>query len=306
VVCGDQVFLATDGLEVEKVGLLHPSCFKCCKCASILNVGNYKSFKGLVYCVNHYKEVMDLSKFSDIKQSTDKKSDSNKPKCAVCSQAVYPMDSLQIERVGTIHQDCLKCSVCSSKLNMSNHKTNNGALYCVSHYQSLQNEINQKGETGLKSTEKKTDSKKPKCVVCQSAVYPMDSLEIEKVGTIHQDCLKCSKCSSKLNMSNHKTHNGALFCVSHYQAIQNEMNQKGASGLKSDKSTGSSTKPKCGICSEPVYVTDCLEYEDKGMFHPQCFKCNKCSTILTASSAKHFKGLFFCSTHYKEKVDGKF
>jgi len=226
--------------------------------------------------------------------------------CIICGDTVYPIDSLEVAKIGTIHADCLKCCKCSTKLNVGNHKTYEGGIYCGSHYKAIQDEINQKGRSNMKSSKATTGSSNKKiCPVCNETVFPMDSIEIEKIGTIHSDCLKCCKCSTKLNVGNHKTYEGGIYCGSHYKAIQDEINQKGMSNVKSStlNSQGMSNKKTCVVCNEIVYPLDLLDLDKIGIIHESCLKCYNCSTKLNMTNYKTLQGSIYCFGHYKAIQD---
>lgn len=54
----NQVVYFKERLEVDNQIFHKDSCFKCHKCKAPLNIGNYKSFKGVIYCQIHYKDVV--------------------------------------------------------------------------------------------------------------------------------------------------------------------------------------------------------------------------------------------------------
>jgi cysteine/glycine-rich protein len=188
--CGEAVYI-TDQLECGEK-FYHPTCFKCKTCKSGLNLGNYKSLNGFIYCQTHYKEETNPHNISEMKKSTistDKKS--TKPICPVCNDPVYPLDRLDIGDLA-LHSTCLKCSVCKSALNTGNYKSLNGVIYCVSHYKKVTE--NQRPQELLQKDVK--PSSKPKCPGCGENVYQLDMLAVGESDIFHTTCFKCSKCKT--------------------------------------------------------------------------------------------------------------
>lgn len=303
--CGDAVY-PIDSLVCGEV-TYHETCFKCADCKTALNLGNYKSLEGQIYCVSHYNKRTDPSKTSVLynnekKETTEEKkelkSTSNKPKCPTCGDAVYLIDKLECgDKV--YHQTCFKCVKCKTALNLGNYKSLDGVIYCVSHYleQSNPHKVSEfKGTT-------KTSSKNPKCAYCGESVFLIDKLECGD-QTFHQNCFKCCKCKTALNLGNYKSLDGQIYCVSHYKEKTDPSKTSVLFNSSLDKKTESSEKknsdrPKCPMCSLTVYITDKLDVDDN-VFHPTCFKCYKCKIALNLSNYKSFKGSYYCSTHYKE------
>jgi len=62
--CNDTVFRGDSFFEISDLRY-HQSCFKCSQCKMSLNIGNYKSYSGKIYCVRHYNDATDPMKMMD-------------------------------------------------------------------------------------------------------------------------------------------------------------------------------------------------------------------------------------------------
>lgn len=164
-VCAKTVYLAEKLIVEDKNDkrLFHKTCFKCSVCSLTLDLRSYGSIDGKLFCKNHLKEQSKIntpansvavspssfipeveksntqnnketpehiaSKFKGLGSATDK--------CKACGKSVYATEkSVLTEGFGkqvTYHKQCLKCSVCSVKLDVSNYGIANGILFCHVH-----------------------------------------------------------------------------------------------------------------------------------------------------------------------------
>jgi len=170
-VCGKVVYLA-EKLVVEernKKKLYHKNCFKCTSCDIILDLRNYGSHKEKIYCKTHLKEQLEInkpasstfvsSKASFIPESektegqAKEKSEtpehikeklrsfsSQTEKCTACGKTVYATERIIVEELKVqkpYHKNCLRCSHCNTKLDLSNYGSSKGVIYCLLHLKEI-------------------------------------------------------------------------------------------------------------------------------------------------------------------------
>eukprot|EP01114_Cavostelium_apophysatum_P017281 TRINITY_DN509_c0_g1_i1.p1 TRINITY_DN509_c0_g1~~TRINITY_DN509_c0_g1_i1.p1 ORF type:complete len:589 (-),score=221.48 TRINITY_DN509_c0_g1_i1:184-1950(-) len=163
VSCGKTVYLAEKMLVEDKneKRLFHKTCFKCTDCNLILDLRNYGSVEGKIYCKNHLKDhqksstpsgyVSSPSSFipeSKEEKSTQKsqtpdaiankfKGLGSSDKCKSCGKSVYQAEKVNLQEghsgSSIYHKTCLKCSVCNIKLDIHNYGVSNGVLFCNVH-----------------------------------------------------------------------------------------------------------------------------------------------------------------------------
>jgi len=165
VSCAKTVYLAEKMLVEDKneKRLFHKACFKCSVCSLVLDLRNYGSLDGKIYCKNHLKELGGLGKsasgntfvsgnasFIPATQEEKKAEKSATPeniaskfkgiqgeteKCKECNKTVYATEKVTVpgKQGGLFHKTCFKCSVCSTKLDVTNYGSSNGRLFCNTH-----------------------------------------------------------------------------------------------------------------------------------------------------------------------------
>jgi len=149
-----------------KKELFHGNCFRCTDCNALLEMHTFGSDKGIVYCANHHKAHVNLSKWENLptptnfvpvekalvterKETPDSvaqtvkkfKEGADTNKCAVCGKAVYLAEKMDVEMKGEkklYHKICFKCSVCSVHLELRTFDSQNGILYCKTHLPQIQ------------------------------------------------------------------------------------------------------------------------------------------------------------------------
>jgi len=166
-VCAKAVYMAERLIVEDKDGkrLFHQNCFKCTVCQLKLDLRNYGSSEGMIYCKNHLKEVTRTDKSTNAyvssgsfvpetkgeeKTSVEKKqtpdhitahfrSNTASEKCESCGKIVYPIERIVIEELNSphiYHKNCLRCTQCEIKLDVHNYGQVSGKLYCKAHLKS--------------------------------------------------------------------------------------------------------------------------------------------------------------------------
>jgi cysteine/glycine-rich protein len=76
-ICNEQVF-QIDKIEIENLQF-HKVCFKCCDCNKNLTLNDFRKFNEKIYCVKHYKFVVNPNfKLEHIPEDPKKKKEINK------------------------------------------------------------------------------------------------------------------------------------------------------------------------------------------------------------------------------------
>ncbi|RWW53831.1 hypothetical protein BHE74_00039657, partial [Ensete ventricosum] len=138
-----------------------------------LQLGNYNSFEGVLYCRPHfdqiYKSTGSLDKSFEVMcsnadielkyslQNANKVSSAfagTREKCVGCKKTVYPIERVTVN--GTAyHKSCFKCSHGGCTISPSNYIAHEGTLYCKHHHIQL---IKQKGNYSKLEDEKEKAS----------------------------------------------------------------------------------------------------------------------------------------------------
>ncbi|KAF1871399.1 hypothetical protein Lal_00020192 [Lupinus albus] len=182
--CDKTVYLV-DKLTADN-RVYHKACFRCHHCKGTLKGGsilpppffvfmnklierliylqlsNYNSFEGVLYCRPHFDQLFKRTGSLDKSfegtpkiAKPEKASDNMKPaaakvssmfggtrdKCAGCQKTVYPIEKVTVN--GTpYHKSCFKCSHGGCVISPSNYIAHEGKLYCKHHHIQL---IKEKG-----------------------------------------------------------------------------------------------------------------------------------------------------------------
>lgn len=147
--------------------------------------------------------------------------------CWICSGQIVDMYFLTVGSKFTIHMECLKCSVCSQKLEMqSKCFVRRGRFFCPEHY----------------GSERETS-----CAGCRAKLMPNDYvIRPSSHHTYHMSCFKCSQCLRQIEPgSKHAIINDAVFCSQHYMGLDEPLdlnnNNNNADPMRYDHSFSSSS-----------------------------------------------------------------
>jgi hypothetical protein len=98
----------------------------------------------------------------------------------------------------------------------------------------------------------------------------------------HLDCFTCEVGGHKIGENvNFHAHEGKIYCPTHFEEI---------------------VLNKCSGCQKLIrgqYIKIMDKY-----YHPECWKCKDCSTVLTASTCTHHQNVWYCKTCFA-KVKAK-
>eukprot|EP01117_Protostelium_nocturnum_P019597 TRINITY_DN8539_c0_g1_i4.p1 TRINITY_DN8539_c0_g1~~TRINITY_DN8539_c0_g1_i4.p1 ORF type:complete len:613 (-),score=298.29 TRINITY_DN8539_c0_g1_i4:108-1946(-) len=293
--CSKSVYAAERLLVEDKSGkrLFHKTCFKCSVCNLTLDLRNYGSKNGVIYCKNHLKEAElnelkeksaagasttnyvptattfvpvdePVKKEKEVNQSSSATSEKFKKfreegetnKCESCSKSVYAAERLLVEDKSgkrLFHKTCFKCSVCNLTLDLRNYGSKNGVIYCKNHLKEA--ELNELKE---KSAGGSSFSSSPKSFV-------------PEVGSEE----KKPKPSTDT-----PDHIASKF-----------------------KSLG--TAEKCKACGKSVYATEKIVVEElnsSSIYHKACLKCTTCNVKVDLSTFGSSGGVIYCKTHLKKEA----
>ncbi len=131
---------------------------------------------------------------------------------------------------------------------------------CSTCHKKLMNDDFFESRAGLSNCDKCHLATLDVCVACRKPIAGGSHSTVDG-HKYHSACFVCATCHAPL--TKFAEHNGKFFCEPHYQAQNN---------------------PKCVACSQ-VIVSQYAQ-TDKGPYHPDCFKCHKCSSLI--GSGRYF------------------
>ncbi|KAJ7556234.1 hypothetical protein O6H91_05G075500 [Diphasiastrum complanatum] len=155
--CNKTVYFI-DELTADNV-VYHKACFRCHHCKGTLQLSNYASFEGVLYCKPHFDQLFKLTGSFDKSFETGPsptksltkhhEDDTNKTpskaslffsgtqeKCVVCDRTVYPLEKVSLENYA-YHKSCFRCAHGGCVISPSNYYAHEGRLYCKHHYTQL-------------------------------------------------------------------------------------------------------------------------------------------------------------------------
>ncbi|XP_021889604.1 LIM domain-containing protein WLIM1 isoform X1 [Carica papaya] len=179
--CDKTVYLV-DKLTADN-RIYHKACFRCHHCKGTLKdgnkmylqLGNYNSFEGVLYCRPHFDQLFKRTGSLDKSfegtpkiVKSEKASDNEKAaatkvsgmfggtreKCFGCKNTVYPTEKVTVN--GTpYHKSCFKCTHGGCVISPSNYIAHEGRLYCKHHHTQL---IKEKGNLSQLEGDQERDS----------------------------------------------------------------------------------------------------------------------------------------------------
>eukprot|EP01119_Soliformovum_irregulare_P003662 TRINITY_DN1455_c0_g1_i1.p1 TRINITY_DN1455_c0_g1~~TRINITY_DN1455_c0_g1_i1.p1 ORF type:complete len:618 (+),score=158.76 TRINITY_DN1455_c0_g1_i1:238-2091(+) len=279
--CGKTVY-AAEKLLVENKNdkqLFHKSCFRCHTCEIILDLRNYGSADGHVYCKNHLKDVTATSRpaatavvqptsFIPATETEERKpaeknetseavsakfkkfrEEGEQDKCQCCGKTVYAAEKLLVEdrsEKRLFHKTCFRCSVCDITVDLRNYGSIDGTIYCKNHLK--EKERDRAGSAG------------PAYVTRPASFVPEASSDKPQAKSSTPD------------------HIAAKF-----------------------KGLGSAEK--CKACGKSVYATEKMTVEElteKSVYHKNCLRCKVCDVKLDLGTFGSSGGVIYCKPHLKQ------
>ncbi|KAM7274500.1 hypothetical protein ACFE04_016366 [Oxalis oulophora] len=131
----------------------HKYCFKCSHCKGTLQMSNYSSMDGVLYCKTHFeqlfKESGNFSKNFQPGNAAERRNEMNRTpskvssmfsgtqdKCSACQKTVYPLEKVTMEG-DCFHKTCFRCAHGGCPLTHSSYAALDGVLYCKHHFAQL-------------------------------------------------------------------------------------------------------------------------------------------------------------------------
>jgi len=213
-ICDKTVYPA-ETVQFEKT-IYHADCFKCTDCSKKITPAGAAQFDDKVYCHMCFKKnnfsqkqtkqtwVAKEAPAGEVKKS--RFGGGGNP-CKICTKTVYPAETVLFEKM-VFHQDCFKCSLCETKITVSNANQFEGAVICKKCFKSngyTQKQVKTAAGTGTGTSSSSGKMSKfggggNPCKVCAKTVYSAETVSFEK-QVYHADCFKCQNCSKKLTPS---------------------------------------------------------------------------------------------------------
>lgn len=238
--CGKSVYEAERLIVEEKNSrsVYHKGCFRCQEegCTVILDLRNYGSINGLVYCKPHLKEANERDRAQSSASTSSGPSKflgrlGGGDCCKVCEKRVYESEKMIVENRGerdVFHKSCFNCQYegCSVKLDLRNYGSHADKIYCRTHLKEVSKDY------VAKNTDEKVEAPSAvaekfknlggggdKCAICDKGVYHLEKLTVEdtgsKVSHYHKACFKCSVCKKELDLSTYGSNFGIIYCLTH-------------------------------------------------------------------------------------------
>lgn len=228
------------------------------------------------------------------------------PTCHGCKQAITD----QYANVGehSFHASCFKCATCSEDLVGKAYVEEAGDYYCENDYY---------------------EKFSPKCGHCETAIrgaymsaldqswcpdhflcHQCDAGFPDGQYLKHENKPYCKACYGKVTDSNcakcgelmdgavfeangQRYHRTCFVCVegNHVLGEDGEFHIL-ADVVYCPKHFTEKFVQKCGVCTKPIHGQFVLMGEKQ--IHPECWKCQKCQTLLTSETYSKHGGLFYC------------
>jgi cysteine/glycine-rich protein len=166
--CAKTVYVMDQQLSLGDGAAFHKSCFRCRHCNASLQLSNFSSMDGVLYCKPHFQELFKDALASaptsnkttfqspsppspSPAKSVDKKITpqftrspskaatmfcGTQEKCDTCGKTAYPLEKVTVEEK-VYHKSCFRCSHGGCAITPSNYAALEGVLYCKHHFKQL-------------------------------------------------------------------------------------------------------------------------------------------------------------------------
>eukprot|EP00475_Leptophrys_vorax_P015425 TRINITY_DN21772_c0_g1_i2.p1 TRINITY_DN21772_c0_g1~~TRINITY_DN21772_c0_g1_i2.p1 ORF type:complete len:651 (-),score=190.63 TRINITY_DN21772_c0_g1_i2:31-1983(-) len=181
--------------------------------------------------------------------------------CMVCSK---PLSGIQVkvEKLGSIHLGCLKCSTCQKNLaeeNPDNPNVHSGKLYCNEHFHAISLAV---------------------CAKCKLELAS-GSLVRAMGKSWHKECFMCGSC-------------GQPFKDNKFHRVPDESLPVCADCFKTKFA------PNCSVCKRPIAEGVSIKVLNKN-FHQGCFTCPIGNHPLSTNGPlKQINGILCCADHVND------
>lgn len=306
-VCEKTVYPA-ESMSFEKA-IYHIDCFRCSKCNVAKKPADMNQYEKALYCKQCFATEGFAQKQKNVKWTKKEGSSSNAlaskfggggTKCVACDKTAYPAESVSYDKK-IYHRECLKCSKCEKKCAASNINSYEDELFCAQCFQQggfAQKQRNVKWTKSESSTPSAGLSKfgggGNKCVACDKTCYAAEQVTFDK-KIYHAACLACTLCKKSVKPADANAFEEKLYCRKCFQEQGFAQKQANVKWTKKEGGSGSAVASKfgggglkCIACDKTVYAAEAVSFE-KQHYHPECFKCKKCSKKLKLAQADGHK-----------------
>ncbi|KAJ4965599.1 hypothetical protein NE237_017448 [Protea cynaroides] len=112
-------------------------------CGFSLQLSNYCSFEGVLYCKPHFEQLFKLTRSLDKGFEEDHVNNKlsslfagTQDKCVACKKTVYPLEKVAVDGT-SYHKACFKCTHGGCLISPSNYVAHEHKLYCKHHHSQL-------------------------------------------------------------------------------------------------------------------------------------------------------------------------
>eukprot|EP01102_Stenamoeba_stenopodia_P000334 TRINITY_DN10314_c0_g1_i1.p1 TRINITY_DN10314_c0_g1~~TRINITY_DN10314_c0_g1_i1.p1 ORF type:complete len:284 (+),score=57.32 TRINITY_DN10314_c0_g1_i1:68-919(+) len=262
----------TEGTTVSAMRKrFHKNCFVCAHCKLPFADGKFLIHKDQPYCQLDYDHI-----------------------CAKCSKVIGDMMVTLGEK--KYHSACFKCTLCGKALAGKEYFTFNNSPYCKDDYELEKRlaEPSKSSSSASSASASSSGSRSPaasrssssassssssssssNCLACRKPIE--DRAMVVEGKRWHKDCFKCSKCRNKIlageSFNEDDDEPNAYVCAT-------------------------CSAPKCKQCNRAIDASSDVVNFEGTKYHPRCFKCVDCRTVLDPSAFYAWEKKPYCKDDY--------
>jgi len=210
----------------------HIECFKCLNCSKKISAPEAAQYENKIYCRPCFAKLGFARKQTQITQGGEKKANhlasqfgGGSVPCTVCSNAVYPAETLQFE-LKPYHAKCFKCKSCDKEMKTNDAEKYEESVYCRPCFKKEGLAAKQTNVTFVKKEVKPASYRfanlgggGAKCTTCEKTVYPAETLQWEQ-KPYHIKCFGCKNCKKNLAAADaEKAQDGFPYCKKCYMEL---------------------------------------------------------------------------------------
>ena len=274
----------------------HPGCFRCNRCNKVIIDVKFPTHDSKPYCVQCHNEYF----------------------VSQCTQCLKPISIGQtlIVNEKKYHPECFRCYQCDKVITDREFHTQDGKLCCIQCYNKYL---------------------APRCAKCSMPISNGQSTVFDE-KKYHPECFRCYQCDKAITDREFHTQDGKLCCIQCYNKYLAPRCAKCSMPISNGQSTVFDGKkyhpecfrcyqcdkaitdrefhtqdgklcciqcynkylaPHCPQCFQPISVGRSIIF-DKKTYHPECFRCFQCDTVITEQQFHTENGKPCCNPCYNE------
>jgi len=249
-------------IHVSASEMYHGNCFKCKHCNKPISDSKYTKY-GPSMAPHHPKCVDELSKAKAVAE---------KKVCQSCKQPCFVGNIIQVSASEMYHGNCFKCGHCN-RLITDGKYAKHGATMSPHHPACVE-----------ALSKAQAIAEKKICKSCRLPCYVGSYVETADHELYHQSCFLCTKCHMQLDRVYAVHPTSKMPYHQHCLEDTAAAAAMGSSPILKGRST-----TLCRRCRLPCEQGRVLTTANGDMFHADCFQCDHCQRIMTATYHKDRK-----------------